>query len=214
LDRLQKELEGEKQVRDQAQEEREKIAAKQRALDTLQQSSSLITAAAQLFAATAALGPVGTAIAIGAIAAMFTAFGVSKVQAGELAKAEHGLTFIEDGNRHAQGGNKHNNWGVESEKGERISIFSRKAVSQYDSKIVDFTKAVNSGNLDNLKWRFGSEGLSQSYAFMSDNRGIESRLDAQTEHLKKTNEYLAKGRYYHGNGRSYTDANGNETHYT
>lgn len=151
VDEKRKELELLKVEREKAIREEEKALKAQRALDTAMQLSSLITASADIFKATAKiLPPFGQILAIAAIATMFTAFAASKARAAAATKlAEGGVgteTGMITGRSHAQGGEpflKH----VEVERGEMFGVLNRHASRKYGKA---FTEIVNNFNRDNL----------------------------------------------------------------
>ena len=91
---LQKELDQEKAQREKAITERqelEKKAAKAKLInDVVQQSSSLITASAQIFQAMSSIPFVGVPLAIGFIATMFGAFAKAKIDAAKASKLSKG----------------------------------------------------------------------------------------------------------------------------
>ena len=87
VDAKKKELAALKVQRDLALKKEEEAIKKQRVLDTITQTSSLITAAAQTFKSFP--GPL-LPVAIGIVAAMFAAFAATKVKAAEVSKFAKG----------------------------------------------------------------------------------------------------------------------------
>lgn len=75
-----------KQASDAVDKQRE-LAKKKQAIDAVTQSISLITASAEIIASQAGGGPVGIAIAVVTIAAMFAAFAAAQVKASEAINA-------------------------------------------------------------------------------------------------------------------------------
>jgi len=100
LDTLQKELEEEQAQREAAQKKREELekkAAKAQAInDILQQSSSLVTASANIFKAMSSIPFVGVPLAIGFIATMFAAFAKSKIDAAKASKLYKGAGQVDE----------------------------------------------------------------------------------------------------------------------
>lgn len=144
-----KELEDLKKAREEALADQKAAQKAQAAIDTVTQLTSLITAAAQIFKSFSAIPIVGTGLAIGVIAAMFTAFTAAKVKAAQvagIAKYEEGGWI--GGRRHSQGGTH-----IEAERGE--FVVNRKSAMKHKSLI----EAVNEDNkyelnriyLNNLK---------------------------------------------------------------
>lgn len=79
-----------KELEEQALADRKKAQKQQQAVDTLQQSVSLITASANIFKTLSNLGPIGVGIAIATIATMFAAFAKVKLDAARATKFRHG----------------------------------------------------------------------------------------------------------------------------
>jgi len=141
--------------------EREKKLQKQKlALDSAQQLSSLITASANIFAALSPAGPAGVAIAIATIAAMFSAFALSKVRAVQLInKQTLGKGGVVKGKSHDADG-----WGGErfvSDSGNETYIeggeyvVNKKSTQKYKALI----DAINNDNLANLQAMLSGTGV-------------------------------------------------------
>ena len=86
----QKELQELKALRAKALADEEKAIKAQRAVDTLSQVSSLVTASAKIFKSLAEAGPIGVAIAVATIASMFASFALFKVKASQATKFAKG----------------------------------------------------------------------------------------------------------------------------
>ena len=69
--------------REKALKKEEKALKAQRTLDTIQQTSSLITASADIFKSMAKLGPIGVAAAVISVGAMLAAFAATKIKAAQ-----------------------------------------------------------------------------------------------------------------------------------
>jgi hypothetical protein len=85
VDAKKKEIETLKKQREEALKNEEKAIRAQRALDTVTQVSSLITASADIFKSFAKIPVVGVPLAIGMIATMFGAFAAAKIKASSSA---------------------------------------------------------------------------------------------------------------------------------
>lgn len=100
LETLDRQIEEEKARRETAIKEKEQLErkAQQAALinDAIQQSSSLVTASAQIFKAFSSIPFVGTALAIAAVATMFGAFAKTKIDAAKATKLYRGHERIGD----------------------------------------------------------------------------------------------------------------------
>jgi hypothetical protein len=150
VDAKKKELEDLKVAREKALKDEEKAIKAQRALDTVSQLSSLISASADIFKSLAKLGPIGVAVAIATIGTMFGAFAAAKVKASQATKLAAGGTGDETGvitgRRHSQGGERFLDH-VEVERGERWGVLNRRASAKYGRA---FSEIVTSFNKDRV----------------------------------------------------------------
>lgn len=151
-----KELELRRNQLAEAQAEQEKYARMQEQVDSLTQISSMITAAANLFKSTSGAGPIGVAVAVAAIAAMFASFAAAKIQARQLAGAskqygEGGTEYIDYGNSHASGhdvdfGTMPDGRPRRIERGETVAVINARQTSKYGySTVSDIIDSINKG---------------------------------------------------------------------
>jgi hypothetical protein len=186
VDAKRKELEQLKVARATALKEEEKALKAQRALDTVSQVSSLITASADIFKSLSPLGPIGIVAAIATIATMFTAFAAAKIKSAQVTKlAEGGVgddTGVITGRTHKQGGERLLDH-VEVERGEMFGVLNRRASAKYGKA---FTEIVNNFNRDNLV-------VDRSDAVNNINidvNGLSERLDKVEYQLIRQNEFI------------------------
>lgn len=151
-----KELELRRQQLAEAQAEHEKYARMQEQVDSITQVSSMITAAANLFKSTSGAGPIGVAIAVAAITAMFASFAAAKIQARQLAGAskqygEGGTEYIDYGNSHASGhdvdfGTMPDGRPRRIERGETVAVINAKQTGKYGySTVAGIIDSINKG---------------------------------------------------------------------
>lgn len=198
-----KELEQEKKNQ---QEKQKMLAAAQRrqqALDSVTQSSSLITASANLWSSFSSIPIVGPALALAAIATMWTSFAVAKVKAKQVTTSqseeygEGGLEFLEGGS-HASGNDI--DLGVENKKkrrmkaegGEALAIINKQRTKKYRNILPDVIDSFNKGTFeDKYLNAFGnSDRLNIS---LNSNNSIDlSKIEDDVRSIKKQNET----RYY------------------
>lgn len=175
--------------------EREKAVKAQQRLDTIAQTSSLITASANLWKAFAPLGPFGIAAAIGGIATMFGSFVASKVKANQLATQQFGEGGYEilRGGSHASGNDiglgVNNGRELRAEGGEGMAIFSKKATRKYGGIIPGLVDAINRGEYERKYLNSFNQNLPPSVyvdagADSPDLKGIERDLGA----IRRMNE--------------------------
>ena len=198
-----KELEQEKKN----QQEKQKMLAaaqkRQENLNTVIQASSLVTASANLWSSFSSIPIVGPALALAAIATMWTSFAVAKVKAKQVTASqseeygEGGLEFLEGGS-HASGNDI--DLGVENKKkrrmkaegGEALAIINKQRTRKYRKILPDVIDSFNKGTFeDKYLNAFGnSEGLSIS---LNSNNSIDlSKIENDVRSIRKQNEI----RYY------------------
>lgn len=150
IDQLKEQEKKKKQERIKALEEQKKVQRAQLVMDTITQTSSLITAAAQVFNSVASIPFVGVALGIALVGAMIGAFVAARVQAFKAVnssglKAEKGMFGVVGGRRHSEGGERFGDH-IEIEQGEAFGVFSRGATRKHGKVIEAFTNALNKGN--------------------------------------------------------------------
>lgn len=198
-----KELEQEKKN----QQEKQKMLAaaqkRQENLNTVIQASSLVTASANLWSSFSSIPIVGPALALAAIATMWTSFAVAKVKAKQVTASqseeygEGGLEFLEGGS-HASGNDI--DLGVENKKkrrmkaegGEALAIINKQRTRKYRKILPDVIDSFNKGTFEDkyLNAFANSEGLSIS---LNSNNSIDlSKIENDVRSIRKQNET----RYY------------------
>jgi len=122
----------------------------QQELNEVTSMGNMIVAATNIWKTFTAMGPIGSALAIAAIGAMFTAFVSAKVKAAEVSKYGEGGFEVLEGGSHASGHDI--DLGVKNRKGRRmraegregLGIFSRRAMDHYGANNIE--AMVNSVN--------------------------------------------------------------------
>lgn len=154
-----KELEQARRQEQQKQRMLEQAQRRQAALDTVTQTSSLITASALLWKSFAGTGPAAPFLAAAAIAAMWTSFAVAKIKARQVTAVsseeygEGGLEFLEGGS-HASGNdidlgttNKRGKR-MRAEGGEALAIINKRRTRQYKKVLPDVIESFNKGTFE------------------------------------------------------------------
>lgn len=200
-----KELQNEKKNQLQKQKVLEAAQRRQQALDTVTQTSSLITASALLWKSFAGTGPAAPFLAAAAIAAMWTSFAVAKVKAAQVTKAseeygEGGLEFLEGGS-HASGNdidlgttNKRGKR-MRAEGGEALAIVNRRNTRKYRKILPDVINSFNKGTFEDKYINAFANGENLTVTMASNNKSNDidlSRLENDVSQLVKQNET----RYY------------------
>ena len=153
-----KELENAKQNEQKALKEKQKAQRQQQALDTLMQTSSLITASAEIWKSLSGIPVVGYALAVAAIATMWASFAASKIKARQVAKAEDttygegGMEFL-DGGSHQSGndvdlGTTPDGRRRRAEGGEAFAIINKTSTRKYRKALPAIIKSINQGTFE------------------------------------------------------------------
>lgn len=154
----QKALALEKENQNKKQKILEEAIRRQEALNSITQASSLITASAQLWGAFSSVPLVGPALALAAIATMWTSFAAAKVKAKQVAArteqyGEGGFEILEGGS-HASGNdidlgvNNHRNRRMKAEGGEALAIINKHKTRKYRGILPDIVDSLNKGTFE------------------------------------------------------------------
>lgn len=193
----QKELEMAKKNEQKALKEKQKAQKQQQALDTLMQTSSLITASAEIWKSFSGLGPLGVAGAIAAIATMWTSFAAAQIKARQVTKmqdaeyGEGGMEFIEGGS-HQSGndvdlGTMPDGRRRRAEGGEAFAIINKTSTRKYRKALPGIIKSINNGTFEKkYMGAFASDGLSISVnGSKFDSRALEKDVREIKEQGKR-----------------------------
>lgn len=194
-----KELEQEKKNQQEKQKMLQAAQKRQEALNTVTQASSLVTASANLWSSFSSIPIVGPALALAAIATMWTSFAVAKIKAKQVTASqsdeygEGGLEFLEGGS-HASGDDidlgvknkkKHR---MRAEGGEALAIISKKRTRKYKKILPDVIDSLNKGTFEDkyLNAFASSDGLNVSLN-ASGNVDL-SKLEDDVRSIRRQNE--------------------------
>lgn len=198
-----KELEQEKKN----QQEKQKMLAaaqkRQENLNTVIQASSLITASANLWSSFSSIPIVGPALALAAIATMWTSFAVAKVKAKQVTASqseeygEGGLEFLEGGS-HASGNDI--DLGVENKKkrrmkaegGEALAIINKQRTRKYRKILPDVIDSFNKGTFEDKYLNAFGNSNRLNISLNSNNSIDLSKIEDDVRSIRKQNET----RYY------------------
>lgn len=194
-----KELEQEKKNQQEKQKQLEAAQKRQEALNTVIQASSLITASANLWSSFSSIPIVGPALALAAIATMWTSFAVAKIKAKQVTASqseeygEGGLEFLEGGS-HASGNDidlgTNNGKGkrMRAEGGEALAIINKKRTRKYRKILPGVIDSFNKGTFEDkyLNAFANSDGLSIA---LNTNGNIDlSKIEDDMRSIRKQNE--------------------------
>lgn len=194
-----KELEQEKKNQQEKQKMLKAAQKRQENLNTVIQASSLVTASANLWSSFSSIPIVGPALALAAIATMWTSFAVAKVKAKQVTASqseeygEGGLEFLEGGS-HASGNDidlgTNNGKGkrMRAEGGEALAIINKKRTRKYRKILPDVIDSFNKGTFEDkyLNAFANSDGLSIA---LNANGNIDlSKIEDDVRSIRKQNE--------------------------
>lgn len=195
-----KELQQEKKNQMQKQKLLEEAQRRQEAINSVIQASSLVTASANLWSSFSSIPIVGPALAIAAIAAMWTSFAVAKVKAAQVTKAasqeygEGGFEILEGGS-HASGNDidlhTKNSKGknMRAEGGEAMAIINRRSTRRYRRMLPQIVDSINKGTFEekfSQAFKTGEE-LSQNIVYQNQIADL-SQLEEDVRALKRNSE--------------------------
>lgn len=194
-----KELEQEKKNQLQKQKMLEAAQKRQQAVDTIAQTSSLITASALLWQSFAGTGPAAPFLAAAAIAAMWTSFAVAKIKARQVTSAgseeygEGGLEFLEGGS-HASGNdidlgvNNKRKRRMRAEGGEALAIINKRRTRKYRKILPDVIESFNKGTFED-KYLNAFAGADRANISIVSNSSTDlSKLERDVSSIRKQNE--------------------------
>lgn len=194
-----KELEQEKKNQLQKQKMLEAAQKRQQAVDTIAQTSSLITASALLWKSFAGTGPAAPFLAAAAIAAMWTSFAVAKIKARQVTSAdseeygEGGLEFLEGGS-HASGNdidlgvNNKRRRRMRAEGGEALAIINKRRTRQYRKVLPDVIESFNKGTFEDKYLNAFAGAAGANISIVSNSSTDLSKLERDVSNIRKQNE--------------------------
>lgn len=194
-----KELEQEKKNQQEKQKMLQAAQKRQEAMNTITQASSLVTASANLWSSFSSIPIVGPALALAAIATMWTSFAVAKIKAKQVTASqsdeygEGGLEFLEGGS-HASGDDI--DLGIKNKKkrrmraegGEALAIISKKRTRKYKKILPDVINSLNKGTFEDkyLNAFASSDGLNIS---LNSNGSVDlSKIEDDVRSIRKQSE--------------------------
>ena len=191
-----KELQLEKKNQKEKERLLQEAQRRQESINTITQTSSLITAAANLWSSLSSIQVVGPALAIAAIGTMFSSFAAAKAKANQVTRAsqeygEGGLEFLEGGS-HASGNDidlaTTNSRGknMRAEGGEAMAIINRRSTRRYRKQLPGIIESINRGTFEDKYLRaFESGEVLQAQINSNPARIDLSRIERDVQEIKK-----------------------------
>lgn len=194
-----KELQQEKKNMQEKQKLLEQAQKRQEAINTVTQASSLITASANIWSAMSGIPIIGPALALAAIATMWTSFATAKVKAKQATATanqeygEGGLEFLEGGS-HASGNDidlhQKNSEGknMRAEGGEAMAIINKRNTRKYRRVLPDIVDSLNKGTFENkFSQAFNKADSLQAQIITVQTTTDLSNIERGVEAIKKQN---------------------------
>lgn len=193
-----KELQQEKKKEREKQKILEEAQRRKEVIDSITQTSSLITASALLWASFAGAGPAAPFLAAAAIAAMWGSFAVAKIKARQVAGmseeyGEGGLEFLEGGS-HASGndidlGTKNRRGRrMRAEGGEALAIINKKRTRQYRKILPDVIDSLNKGIFEDKYLNAFAKSADATNITIATNNIDISKIEDDVRNIRKQNE--------------------------
>ena len=195
-----KELEQEKKNQQQKQKLLEAAQRRQDALNSVLQASSLITASANLWSAFSSIPIVGPALALAAIATMWTSFAAAKIKARQVTAqseqeyGEGGIEFLEGGS-HASGHDidlgikNHKKKRMKAEGGEALAIINKKNTRKYRALLPEVIESFNKGVFEDKYMNVFTKGSEAASIIINrtDNNIDLTQIETDLRAIKKQN---------------------------
>lgn len=152
VENARKELELAKKNQKEAAAEAEKAQKAQARIDALSQTSSLITASANIWKSLSGVPLIGPALAVAALATMWTTFAAAKIRANNISAEKYGEGTVEllQGGSHASGndidlGTKRDGTRRRAEGGEFFAVINKRNSRRFRDVIPDVINSFNDG---------------------------------------------------------------------
>lgn len=199
----QKELDQAKKNQAKAQKEKEKAVKQQQALDLITQTSSLITASANIWASLSGLGPFGPVLAIAALGLMWGSFAASKIKARSITKGGDTESYG-DGTVELLGGGSHQSGNDvdlgstpdgkkrRAEGGEFFAVINKRNSRKYRRVIPDVIKSFNNGSFAN-KYLGAYDGAKNVSINVGGDNPDFTQIKDDVNHLRNRKRYITDG---------------------
>ena len=201
----QKEVDLAKKNQEKAQKDKEKAVKQQQLLDTVIQTSSLITASANIWSSLSKIPIIGVGLAVAALATMWGSFAYAKVKAAQVTKAQattygDGTVELLKGGSHQSGndvdlGTTHQGVKRRAEGGEFFAVVNKRSSKRYRSVIPDVINSLNRGT------------FAQKYMGAYKTDGFNLNVTSESPDIKDLKNDVSEIRKQNSR-RYYTNSNG------
>ena len=203
----QKELALARSNQEKAIKEQEKAARAQLAVDTITQSSSLITASANIWKSLSGVPVVGPGLAIGAIATMWASFAAAKIKAVQVSKQEQygeGTVELLQGGSHASGndidlGMKKDGTRRRAEGGEYFAVINKRNSRKFRDVIPDVINSFNDGTFADRYQKANASMAGYAFNLIGGGKTDVSALEKDVSAIRKQGD---ETRFVDGQGNT------------
>lgn len=208
VETAQKELELARKNQEKALREQEKAQRAQLVADSITQSSSLITASANIWKSLSGIPTVGPALAVAAIATMWASFAGAKVRAMQVTQPmeQYGDGTVEllQGGSHASGndidlGTKPNGTRRRAEGGEFFAVINKRSSRKYRNIIPDVINSFNDGTFADRYQRANATMADYAVSMIGSGNADLSGLERDVAAIRKQGDAT---RYVDGQGNT------------
>ena len=206
VENAQRELALARQSQAQALKEREKAQRAQLVLDSITQSSSLVTASANIWKALSGIPVVGPGLAIAALATMWGSFAAAKVKASQVATEQYGDGTVEllQGGSHASGhdidlGIKRDGTRRRAEGGEFFAVINKRNSRKFRDVIPDVINSLNNGTFADRYQRANTAMSGYAVGMIGGGNTDISGLEKDVSAIRKQGD---ESRFVDGNGNT------------
>jgi TP901 family phage tail tape measure protein len=208
VETAQKELELAKKTQADALKEKQRAQRAQLAADAITQSSSLVTATANIWSALSGIKVIGPALAIAAIATMWGSFAAAKIKAAQVAgqTEQYGQGTVEllQGGSHASGhdidlGTKPDGTRRRAEGGEFFAVINKRNSRRYRNVIPDVIESFNNGTFADRYQRANAAMAGYAVGMVGGGSTDVSGLERDVAAIRKQGD---ESRYIDGQGNT------------
>ena len=201
----QKELALARKNQEQAIREQERAQRAQSAIDSLTQSSSLITASANIWKALSGVPVVGPSLAAAALASMWVSFAAAKIKASQVSREQYAEGTVEllQGGSHASGhdidlGTKPDGTRRRAEGGEFFAVINKRNSRKFRNIIPDVINSFNNGTFADRYQKANATMAGYAVGLIGGNTDV-SALEKDVAAIRQQGE---ESRYMDGQGNT------------
>lgn len=209
VETAQKELELAKKNQEKALKEKQKAQKAQLAIDSITQSSSLITASANIWSSLSGIPVVGPGLAAAALITMWASFAAAKIRAAQVSKQQteqygDGTVELLQGGSHASGhdidlGTKADGTRRRAEGGEFFAVINKRNSRRFRDVIPDVINSFNDGTFADRYQRANAAMAGYAVQMIGGGKTDVSGLEKDVAAIRQQGD---ESRYVDGQGNT------------